>query len=67
MLRNRHSDVASKTFKNKLKYTMHTILFDNDESFTDHMEVVYTSNIKLTLHYLMPVRIKEHFIIESDS
>jgi IS30 family transposase len=47
MLRNRHSAVVSKAIINKLNrvnYPTHTITFDNDKGFADHMMVAKSLN-----------------------
>ncbi len=48
MLRNRQSAVVSKAIiikLNKVKYPAHTITFDNDKGFADHMAVAVALNI----------------------
>jgi IS30 family transposase len=48
LLRSRHSAVVSKAIINKLymvKYPHHTITFDNDRGFADHIAVADAPNI----------------------
>ena len=48
-LQNRQSDVVSKAIieiLNKMDYPLHTITFDNDKGFANHMEVANTLNVK---------------------
>lgn len=48
-LNNRHSHTVSKAIIKKLNgvgYQMHTITFDNDKGFADHMDVANTLNVK---------------------
>ena len=48
-LKNRQSHAVSKAIIQKLnqvKYPMHTITFDNDKGFADHMTVAKTLNVK---------------------
>ena len=48
-LKNRHSHVVSKAIIQELStvdYPMHTITFDNDKGFADHIDVAKTLNVK---------------------
>jgi len=48
-LTNRHSHVLSKAIikqLSKLSYPIHTLTFDNDKGFADHMTVANTLNVK---------------------
>lgn len=47
-LRNRNSDIVSKAIikrLGKMRYPLHTITFDNDKGFADHMTVATTLNV----------------------
>ena len=47
-LKNRRSNTVSKAMIKKLnevRYPMHTITFDNDKGFADHMEVADALNV----------------------
>jgi IS30 family transposase len=48
-LENRHSEVVSKSIINRLRelaYPMHTVTFDNDKGFANHMYVANNLNVK---------------------
>ncbi len=49
LLKNRNSRLVSKAIIKKLSqvvYPMHTITFDNDKGFADHMDVAHMLNVK---------------------
>jgi len=48
-LDNRHSEVVSKSIIKRLReldYPMHTVTFDNDKGFANHMDVANSLNVK---------------------
>lgn len=65
-LKNRHSRVVSKAIINKLKkaqYPMHTITFDNDKGFADHMKVADALNV--TTYFTRPYTSQDKGTVEN--
>jgi IS30 family transposase len=49
-LKSRHSDAVAKAIINKLGYSLnslHTITFDNEKGFANHMDVACVLNVKI--------------------
>jgi IS30 family transposase len=65
-LKNRHSSVVSKAIIQKLKqmqYPMHTITFDNDKGFADHMKVAEVLNV--TTYFTRPYTSQDKGTVEN--
>jgi len=66
MLRNRHSSKVSKAIiskLNKVKYPMHTITFDNDKGFADHL--VVADALKINTYFTRPYTSQDKGTVEN--
>jgi IS30 family transposase len=65
-LKNRQSSLVSKAIIKKLndvRYPMHTITFDNDKGFADHMKVANTLNV--TTYFTRPYTSQDKGTVEN--
>jgi IS30 family transposase len=66
-LENRHSEVVSKSIINRLRelaYPMHTVTFDNDKGFANHMDLANNLNVKT--YFIRPYTSQDKGTVEKE-